>query len=71
MDEDFKSELEDWQQRVVDEQSELFDRLEKLIAFTCSEPFKKLPVDKQEQLVQQASHMNAYNDILAARIEAF
>jgi len=27
--------------------------------------------DKQEQLVQQAHHMNAYNDILTARIEAF
>jgi hypothetical protein len=63
--------LEDWQQRVVDEQSELFDKLEKLVAFTTAEGFKKLPVDKQEQLVQQAAHMNAYNDILAARIEAF
>lgn len=61
----------DWQQRVIDEQSELFDRLEKLVAFTTSEGFKQLPVDKQEQLVQQAHHMNAYNDILTARIEAF
>lgn len=64
-------ELEDWQERVVDEQSELFERLEKLVEFTCSEQFKSLPVDKQEQLVQQAHHMNAYNDILTARIEAF
>ena len=63
--------LEDWQQRVVDEQSELFDRLEKLIEFTQTEQFKKLPANKREQLVQQAHHMNAYNDILTARIEAF
>jgi len=63
--------LEDWQQRVVDEQSELFDRLEKLVEFTQTDQFKKLPADKQDQLVQQASCMNAYNDILTARIEAF
>jgi len=63
--------LEDWQQRVVDEQSELFDRLEKLVEFTGSAKFKEFPADKQEQLVQQAHHMNAYNDILTARIEAF
>lgn len=63
--------LEDWQQRVIDEQSELFDRLEKLVEFTGSDLFKKLPVTSQEQLVQQAHHMNAYNDILTARIEAF
>lgn len=63
--------LEDWQQRVVNEQSELFDRLEKLVEFTGSDKFKELPAGKQEQLVQQAHHMNAYNDILTARIEAF
>ena len=63
--------LEDWQQRVVNDQSELFDRLEKLVEFTGSDKFKELPADKQVQLVQQAHHMNAYNDILTARIEAF
>ena len=56
MDEDFKSELE-W----ADE------RLDDLIKFTQEEPFKKLSGEDQDLIIQQASALNAYKDILTTR----
>ena len=56
MEEDFKSEL-DW----ADE------RLDDLIKFTQDEKFRKLPVEDQDLIVQQASTLSAYKDIVTTR----
>jgi len=63
--------MEDWQNRVVEEQKELGDKFDKLVEFTCGEAFTKLDHVNQNLLVQQASAMNAYNEILLARISMF
>ena len=58
MDEDFKSELE-WAEEKLDE----------LIAYTQGEPFSKLSAEDQDLIVQQASALNTYKDIVSARAE--
>ena len=56
MDEDFKSELE-WAE----------EKLGELIAYTQGEPFSKLSAEDQDLIVQQASALNTYKDIVTAR----
>ena len=56
MDEDFKSELE-W----------AAERLDDLIKFTQEEAFTKLPAEDQDLIVQQASTLSAYKDIVTTR----
>ena len=56
MDEDFKSELE-WAEEKLDE----------LVTFTQGEPFSKLSAEDQDLIVQQASALNTYKDIVTAR----
>ena len=58
MDEDFKSELE-WAE----------EKLGELVAYTQGEPFKKLSAEDQDMIVQQASALNTYKDIVSARAE--
>ena len=58
MDEDFKSELE-WAEAKLDE----------LVTFTQGADFKKLSVEDQDLIVQQASALNTYKDIVSARAE--
>ena len=58
MDEDFKSELE-WAE----------EKLGELIAYTQGEPFSKLSAEDQDLIVQQASALNTYKDIVSARAE--
>lgn len=58
MEEDFKSEL-DW----------AAERLDDLIKYTQGDEFKKLPTEDQNLIVQQASALNAYKDIVSARVE--
>ena len=58
MDEDFKSELE-WAE----------EKLGELIAYTQGEPFSKLSAEEQDLIVQQASALNTYKDIVSARAE--
>ena len=58
MDEDFKSELE-WAE----------EKLGELIAYSQGEPFSKLSVEDQDLIVQQASALNTYKDIVSARAE--
>jgi CRISPR/Cas system endoribonuclease Cas6 (RAMP superfamily) len=60
------------QQRVVDEKSELDDRIGKLRTFIVESPiFVKLDSAEQNRLNRQYSHMRAYSDILGERIAAF
>jgi len=58
MEEDFKSELE-WAE----------EKLGELVAFTQGEPFLKLSAEDQDLIVQQASALNSYKDIVAVRAE--
>ena len=60
------------QQRVVDEQSELNEKLNKLSDFIKTSPlFEGLPIDEQERLMRQKYYMIEYSDVLAERIAAF
>lgn len=59
------------QQRVVDEKSELDEKLSKLSIFISGEIFKTLPNDEQERLTLQQFHMGQYSMILQQRIDNF
>lgn len=61
------------QQRVVDEKSDLDEKLSKLRDF-CSQRggiFDSLPTEEKQRLTEQEGHMAAYSDVLARRIAAF
>lgn len=60
------------QQRVIDEKTQLADRLEKLKAFIASNPlFEDLAEIEQDALRDQADAMQTYLDILVDRISRF
>lgn len=59
------------QQRVVDEQAELAERLSKLLAFFQSPVFFKLDDSEKSRLRSQARFMDGYLAVLGERIEAF
>lgn len=59
------------QQRVVDEKSELDERLEKLRAFLRAPIFQTLPIAEQGRLETQAHLMCSLSAVLCARIAAF
>jgi TRAP-type C4-dicarboxylate transport system substrate-binding protein len=63
--------MQDFQQRVVDEHSELNARTDKLDAFVSGKLFATLPPDEQERLRKQLSAMCTYREILRQRIAAF
>lgn len=63
--------MQPFQQRVVDEQTELNEKIVKLEAFLEGDFFKKLPKAEQDRLTMQAIHMNDYNDVLRDRIRNF
>ena len=67
------SNLQPHQQRVVDEKTELDEKLNKLRAF-CSQNggiFDSLPTEEKQRLTEQEGHMAAYSDVLRRRIDAF
>ena len=60
------------QQRVLDEKSELDERLSKLDAFMFGNPlFLQLSGSEQERLARQSNAMAIYSGILGERIAAF
>jgi hypothetical protein len=60
------------QQRVIDEKTELDEKLSKLHDFIQDNPmFKTLPEDEQKRLGRQDFIMAEYSNILRERIEAF
>lgn len=63
--------MEDYQQRVVNEQLELFERYSKLLEFMNGSVFADLPDEEKLRLRMQSSIMHAYDDVLRARIAAF
>jgi len=66
-----ENEMQDYQQRVVDEQIELNEKLVKLIQFSTTETYRKLPVVDRDLLIEQQGAMAAYNNILGDRIARF
>ena len=60
-----------FQQRVIDEQTELAIKLGKLREFNNGTFFPSLPVDEQLRLQMQANAMMIYLYILNSRIAAF
>ena len=59
------------QQRVVDERTELDDKLAKLAGFTNTVQFSTLPAAEQSRMRTQAVAMRVYSEILQERIAAF
>ena len=60
-----------YQQRVVDEKTELDEKREKLFAFLNIELFCSLDQSEKDLLLSQYEAMGIYSDILRQRISAF
>jgi hypothetical protein len=63
--------MQDFQQRVVDEKSELDDKIGRLRVFCGGTIFKALPLDEQDRLAEQLATMDHYSNVLADRIAHF
>lgn len=64
--------IQAYQQRVMDEQQELAERLDKLGVFIdTNSAFERLDVEDQSLLRQQRTAMSSYNEILTKRIQRF
>lgn len=64
--------MKPFQQRVVDEKTELDGKLELLEKFIHeNELFQKLPEAEQLRMVRQKNAMKEYSEILGERIAAF
>jgi hypothetical protein len=59
------------EQRVVLEQQDLEEKIQKLDAFALTDVFKMLPVEDRCLLTKQASVMREYSAILIDRINRF
>ena len=60
-----------YQQRVIDEKTELDELRERIAAFLGSHVFLALPAGERERLRRQLSIMDLYSDVLGERIESF
>jgi len=63
--------MEDYKQRVIDEGTELKDKMEKLGKFILTEAFDELDQDDQDLLKLQLKAMINYLNILTERINRF
>lgn len=63
--------MEAFQQRVIDEKTELDSKLEKLTTFIQGDLYTNLEKDERLRLIRQTSYMRSYSDILTERIAAF
>jgi len=63
--------MEVYQQRVVDEKTELDIKISKLDSFVGTEKFFALPIDEQKRLGLQCWFMDEYSRILGERIANF
>ena len=63
--------MEAFQQRVVDEKTELDSKIAKLETFSEGEVFGGLPEAEQNRLSKQVEYMQMYSDVLGERIAAF
>lgn len=63
--------MHDFQRRVVDEKTELDNKIRKLTFFIDSEKFASVPEEERELMNEQLKCMRQYTSILTRRIEAF
>ncbi len=63
--------MQDFQQRVIDEKSELDNKIDKLATFVDSDKFETLSAKDRSLLYQQLNIMINYSAILGARIAGF
>ena len=63
--------MQPYQQRVVDEKSELDGKIEKLSAFIESDQFVRVDEEERDRMRQQLRTMQTYSGILGERIDAF
>ncbi len=63
--------MQPYQQRVVDEKSELDEKCRKLSAFFASSQYPLLNEDEKERLCLQWKIMGDYSGVLGERIKAF
>ncbi len=63
--------MQEFQQRVIDEKTELDEKLTKLRRFFVTPIFAGLPQAEQDLLTRQQVVMTSYSNILEARIALF
>lgn len=63
--------MEDYQQRVVDEKTEIDTKLKNLRTFMHGDVYASLPATEQGLLMVQLVAMDNYSEVLARRIELF
>lgn len=63
--------MEDYQQRVVDEQAALVKKINALDEFTIGVVFANLPDAEKARMEMQLSLMEQYSAVLGERITAF
>ena len=63
--------MEEYQERAIEEQRELNERLVRLIRFTTTDTYRKLDREDRELLTSQQHAMIHYNDVLSQRIARF
>lgn len=63
--------MEDWQQRVVDDQRDLEDKIKKLEAFIDGDKFGSVRSAVRVAMREQHRHMVGYNRALVDRISLF
>ena len=66
-----KQTMQPYQQRVIEEKTELDDKIAKLDYFRVSGEMSKIPVDQQDLLNLQYNAMVTYSIILELRIKSF
>lgn len=66
---DRRKEFPDFLKRMIDEEKELFEKVDKLIEFKKTEKFNNLGETQKELLEEQLYYMLRYNHILKKRIE--
>ena len=59
------------QQRVIDEKTELDEKITKLRAFFTNPIYATLPIEEQEKMDRQLQYMISYSEVLEERIAAF
>lgn len=59
------------QERVITEQKDLANKLDRLKEFAASEAFNALPAEEQDRLLRQAAIMDQYVTVLGDLISAF
>lgn len=66
-----EKQLQPHEQRVVDERTDLIEKITKLHAFLKTEIFENLQEKDQELLEEQVQIMMNYSDVLLKRINRF